>query len=116
MAHIEKDQVTETTGRDHDNLPHHNPDMERTRTNIDVIQMTTENPYKELNFIGTYITIAIGCCAAFASYIMPVTAIVEINAIIGKRLYSYVKASRVRRLTLNKDLLQVMYGFRLLGY
>ena len=85
MADIEKNQVTEANGHhDHDKLPHHNSDMERTRTDIDVIQTTTENPYKELNFIGTYIAIAIGCCAAFASYIMPVTAIVKINAIIGK--------------------------------
>lgn len=88
MADIEKDQVTEAKGHhDHDRLPRHNPDMERTHTNIDVIQTTTENPYRELNFIGTYIAIAIGCCAAFASYIMPVTAIVEINAIIGKMLH-----------------------------
>lgn len=85
MADVEKDQVTAANGH-HGRLPDHNPDMERTRTNIDVIETTTANPYKELNFIGTYIAIAFGCAAAFASYIMPVTAITTINAIIGMRM------------------------------
>ena len=81
MADVEKDQVK--IGGHPGRLPEHNEDLARTRTNIDVIETTTENPYKELNFIGTYIAIAIACAAAFASYIMPVTAIVAINAIIG---------------------------------
>jgi hypothetical protein len=81
MADVEKDQVK--AGGHAGRLPDHNEDLARTRTKIDVIETTTENPYKELNFIGTYIAIAIGCAAAFASYIMPVTAIVAINAILG---------------------------------
>ena len=97
MADVKKDQVTEANGHhEHEKLPHHNPNLECTRTDIDVIQTTTENPYKELNFIGTYIAIAIGCCAAFASYIMPVTAITEINAIIGESPHSHLEAKKVR--------------------
>ena len=84
MANAEKEQVSSASGHD-GRLPDHDPGMERTRTDIDVIETTRENPYKELNFIGTYIAIAIGCAAAFASYIMPVTAVGEINAIIGTR-------------------------------
>ena len=93
MANVEKDQVSPTSGND-GRMPDHDPGMERTRTNIDVIQTTRENPYKELNFIGTYIAIAIGCAAAFASYIMPVTAIVEINAILGESQHQALEYSQ----------------------
>ena len=87
MANVEKNQGK--GDGEHGRLPEHNEDLARTRTNIDVIETTTENPYTELNFIGTYIAIAIGCAAAFASYIMPVTAIVAINTILGMHCLSH---------------------------
>lgn len=87
MADIEKQRTEDSTANEgrqlHDRLPDHNKDLARTRTQIDVIETTTQNPYKELNFIGTYIAIAVACTGAFASNIMPVTAIIEINAILG---------------------------------
>lgn len=66
MADLEK-SAGEDHRRDaehHDTgLPDHLEDMTRTRTEIDVIQTTTENPYLELNFIGTYVAIALATCA-----------------------------------------------------
>ena len=87
-------------GRDHspdekmgnEHIEHHNkgsyPDhsdaMARVHTNIDVIETTTESPYKEANFIGTYVAIALGTCGAFAGFVMPVTSLALINADIGQ--------------------------------
>ena len=76
MANVEKHTV-DSHGHDH------RPDLERTRTDVDVIHVTTENPYKELNFIGTYAAIAFATCAAFAGFIMPVTALPLITLDIG---------------------------------
>lgn len=108
---MEKDQMKD--GGHPGRLPDHNEDLARTRTNIDVIETTTENPYKELNFIGTYIAIAIGCAAAFPSYIMPVTAIVAINAILGMASVPY---TGIRILTINKVHLQAMSGYLSPGF
>ena len=83
MSDIEK----HTADVDHDEgqyHPEHLKGIEQTRDDADVIHVTTENPYTEINFIGTYAAIAFGTCAAFAGFIMPVTSLVEINAIIGK--------------------------------
>ncbi|KAF7190192.1 Trichothecene efflux pump TRI12 [Pseudocercospora fuligena] len=64
-------------------LPEHLEEMARTHTNIDVIHTTTENPYFQLNFIGTDVAIALATCASFAGFVMPVTALSLINAEIG---------------------------------
>lgn len=58
--------------------------MERTRNDIDVVHVTTANPYKELNFIGTYAAITFSTCAAFSGFVMPITSLAQINAIIGR--------------------------------
>lgn len=71
MSDVEKDGI----GLDHYDhghvaMPEHLEGIERTRDEADVIHVTTENPYKEINFIGTYAAIALGTCAAFAGFIM----------------------------------------------
>ena len=84
MADTEK-----RVGQANDQLPEHLENMERTRTNIDVVETTTKNPYKELNFIGTYLAIAFATCGAFAGFVMPVTSLTIINADIGENFRSH---------------------------
>lgn len=86
MADVEK---TARSGEGHDHahhggLPEHLEEMNRVHTNIDVIETTTENPYFEINFIGTYAAITLATCAAFAGFVMPVTALTLINAAVGE--------------------------------
>lgn len=85
MADLEKRAVVAEHDTGHHGSPDHLKDeIERTRDEADVIHVTTANPYFEINFIGTYVAIAFAVCAAFAGFIMPATALVEINAILGK--------------------------------
>jgi MFS family permease len=63
--------------------PEHIEELERTHTNIDVIETTQQNPYGEINFIGTYIAVTLACCASFAGFIMPVTSLQVIEAELG---------------------------------
>ncbi|KAF2168747.1 hypothetical protein M409DRAFT_52771 [Zasmidium cellare ATCC 36951] len=85
MADVEK---TARSGEGHGHahhgeLPEHLEEMNRVHTNIDVIETTSENPYFEINFIGTYAAITLATCAAFAGFVMPVTALTLINAAVG---------------------------------
>lgn len=71
MAEAEKSNVIEH----HEGRPEHLEELNQTRKEVDVVHVTTENPYKEINFIGTYIAIALACDAAFAGFVMPATAL-----------------------------------------
>lgn len=68
-------------------LPEHLEEMNRVHADIDVIETTTQSPYKEPNFIGTYIAIAFATCGAFAGFVMPITSIALINAEIGEDVF-----------------------------
>jgi hypothetical protein len=69
--------------RDADSIPEHIEHLDRTHTNKDVIQTTQESPYREVNFVGTYLAILLGCNAAFAGFLMPVTSLALIEAELG---------------------------------
>lgn len=84
MSDIEKHTADADGDHGDGRMPEHLKGIERTRDDADVIHVTTEIPYMEINFIGTYAAIALGTCAAFAGFIMPVTSLPEINAIIGR--------------------------------
>ena len=55
-----------------------------TTSAVDVAEITTENPYTEINFIGTYAAIILGAVASYGGYVMPVTSLAFINADIGQ--------------------------------
>lgn len=57
--------------------------LAHTTTAIDVIQVTTESPYREVNFWGTIAALCLGACAAFSSFAMPATALSLINVSLG---------------------------------
>lgn len=50
----------------------------------DVAEITTKNPYFEINFIGTYVAIVMGVIASYGGYVMPVTSLAFINDDIGE--------------------------------
>jgi hypothetical protein len=64
-------------------MPEHLAALEHTNTVIDVVQVTTKTPYKEVNFIGTYCAICFGTCGAYAGFVMPATSLAIINGDIG---------------------------------
>lgn len=50
----------------------------------DVAEITTKNPYTEINFIGTYVAILMAVIASYGGYVMPVTSLAFINDDIGQ--------------------------------
>lgn len=52
----------------------------------DILIVTTENPYGEINFIGTFIAIALSIIGAYGGWVMPATSLSNINADIGASL------------------------------
>lgn len=77
----EKNIVTDH--RDSTSIPEHIEQLDRTHTNKDVIHTTQGSPYREVNFIGTYLAILLGCNAAFAGFLMPITSLALIEAELG---------------------------------
>lgn len=61
----------------------HDEALARTMTAMDVIELTTESPYREINFWGTITALCLGACAAFSSFSMPATALSLINDSLG---------------------------------
>lgn len=51
---------------------------------IDVVHVTHERPYFEINFIGTYAAICLGALACYGGFIMPATSLALINEAIGR--------------------------------
>ncbi|KAH0831572.1 hypothetical protein AYO21_01776 [Fonsecaea monophora] len=49
----------------------------------DIMIITTENPYGEINFIGTYCAIALSLMGAYGGWTMPATSLSYINADLG---------------------------------
>jgi hypothetical protein len=69
--------------RDSNSIPEHIEQLDRTHTKKDVIHTTHESPYREVNFIGTYVAILLGCNASFAGFLMPITSLALIEAELG---------------------------------
>jgi MFS family permease len=69
--------------RDSNSIPEHIEQLDRTHTEKDVIHTTHESPYREVNFIGTYVAILLGCNASFAGFLMPITSLALIEAELG---------------------------------
>ncbi|EME43735.1 hypothetical protein DOTSEDRAFT_171572 [Dothistroma septosporum NZE10] len=74
MADFKKPTFDEDLPSDH---------LERTHTKKDVVHVTQELPYKEVNFIGTYFAILLACNASFCGFLMPVTSLTLIEAELG---------------------------------
>ena len=54
----------------------------------DVIEVTHQRPYGEINFIGTYIAVGLGALACYGSFVMPATSLALIEAEIGTNTLS----------------------------
>ena len=50
---------------------------------VDVLEITTKRPYKEVGFIFTYIAACLGALAAYGGFVMPATSLALINLDIG---------------------------------
>lgn len=62
-----------------DENPLHNIDTEPT----DVLRVTLERPYRQINFWGTYVAAGTGALAAYGGFVMPATSLSLINADLG---------------------------------
>lgn len=49
----------------------------------DVVEITHGTPYRDINFLGTYLACALGAVASYGGYVMPATSLALINADIG---------------------------------
>lgn len=78
----------------------------------DVAEITTKNPYTEINFIGTYVAILMGVIASYGGYVMPVTSLAFINDDLGEPK-SAVAVSGTDNL---QGRLSTSHGFRLFGH
>ena len=59
-------------------------EAEHVTADVDIIEVTKERPYGEINFIGTYIAVCFGALACYGGFVMPATSLLLINADIGK--------------------------------
>lgn len=50
---------------------------------VDVIEVTTKRPYREVNFLMTYLAAGLGALASFGGFVMPATSLALINEDIG---------------------------------
>lgn len=85
MADEEKQPQADSlhTHGDHGSAPEHLDELNRTHTKIDVVETTTQSPYKEPNFIGTYVAITFATVGAFTGFVLPVTNVSLINQQVG---------------------------------
>lgn len=58
--------------------------VDHVTSDVDVIQVTKERPYLELNFIGTYFAVCLGALACYGGFVMPATSLALINEDIGQ--------------------------------
>lgn len=54
-----------------------------TASNVDKLEITKERPYREINFIGTYIAVCLGALACYGGFVMPATSLALIEEDIG---------------------------------
>ena len=59
--------------------------LQPVESRIDVLHVTTQTPYRQINFWGTYIAAAAGALAVYGGFVMPATSISLINADLGKQ-------------------------------
>ena len=57
--------------------------LQPVESRIDVLHVTTQTPYRQINFWGTYIAAAAGALAVYGGFVMPATSISLINADLG---------------------------------
>lgn len=57
--------------------------LEPVPSRIDVLEVTQASPYREPNFIGTYLAICLGALSAYGGFVMPATSLALIDADIG---------------------------------
>lgn len=85
--------------------------LDRETGAADVAEITTKNPYFEINFIGTYVAILMGVIASYGGFVMPATSLAFINDDIGP--------PRDTKAKINTDgsqgPLSISLGYRLFG-
>lgn len=52
-------------------------------SNVDKLEVTKERPYREINFIGTYLAVCLGALACYGGFVMPATSLTLIEEDIG---------------------------------
>lgn len=52
-------------------------------TLLSPVEVTIERPYRELNFLVTYLNGGLGAMSSFGGFVMPVTSLALINQSIG---------------------------------
>ena len=66
-----------------ENTPSDTKRLKPTVSNVDKLEVTKERPYREINFIGTYIAVCLGALACYGGFVMPATSLALIEEDIG---------------------------------
>ena len=59
-------------------------ELHKVQSNVDVLEVTHERPYLEINFIGTYAAVCLGALSCYGGFVMPATSLALINEDIGE--------------------------------
>ncbi|OAG42658.1 hypothetical protein AYO21_03243 [Fonsecaea monophora] len=91
---VEKDIINPTTEQvesparksEQEHHHHHVPHPHPHHANIDeldVVEITTKSPYREINFYGTFAAVTLAASSSFGGFLLPATSLTLINADIG---------------------------------
>ena len=58
--------------------------LDPVESNVDVLHITQKRPYRDVNFIGTYLAVCLGALASYGGFVMPATSLLLINEDIGE--------------------------------
>ena len=75
------------------------PNVQGVHDKADVLRVTHDRPYGEMNFVGTYVAVCLGAQACYGSFVMPATSLALIEADIGTRP-AWLSSTDVHHLTL----------------
>lgn len=65
------------------NTVHDHSVQKKTHVVEDTVEITYSTPYKDFNFLGTYLAVVLGTIASYGGYVMPATSLSLINDDIG---------------------------------
>lgn len=75
---------TTTGDRANDGIAEKSHLDENVHADVDVLEVTTKRPYREVNFLMTYFAAGLGALASFGGFVMPATSLALINEDIGR--------------------------------
>jgi hypothetical protein len=87
-----------------------------THVEEDVIVVTTKRPYREINFLMTYIAAGLGALASFGGFVMPATSLALINEDLGTKATNSEIVHGELTMSHTQDHQRLLHGWHWLGH